>query len=119
MPKISVVIITYNEEKNIARCIQSVKDIADEIVVLDSFSKDKTKQICESLGAKFYEHTFDGHIQHIAHNLHDERRLFSHTTQSNYSVDAYTFIPKTIDDGFGTKSCCFNQCTKDTRGIRA
>jgi glycosyltransferase involved in cell wall biosynthesis len=63
MPKISVVIITYNEEKNIARCIQSVKDIADEIVVLDSFSKDKTKQICESLGAKFYEHAFDGHIQ--------------------------------------------------------
>jgi glycosyltransferase involved in cell wall biosynthesis len=63
MPKISVVIITYNEEKNIARCIQSVKDIADEIVVLDSFSKDKTRQICESLGAKFYEHAFDGHIQ--------------------------------------------------------
>ncbi len=42
MPKISVVIITFNEEKNIARCIQSVKQIADEIVVLDSFSKDKT-----------------------------------------------------------------------------
>jgi glycosyltransferase involved in cell wall biosynthesis len=63
MPKISVVIITYNEEKNIAHCIQSVKDIADEIVVLDSFSKDKTKQICESLGVKFYEHAFDGHIQ--------------------------------------------------------
>lgn len=63
MPKLSVVIITFNEEKNIARCIQSVKDIADEIIVLDSFSKDNTKSICESLGAKFYEHAFDGHIQ--------------------------------------------------------
>ena len=63
MPKLSVVIITFNEEKNIARCILSVKDIADEIVVLDSFSKDNTKKICEELGAKFYEHAFDGHIQ--------------------------------------------------------
>lgn len=63
MPQLSVVIITFNEEKNIARCLESVKDIADEIVVLDSFSKDSTKQICESYGVKFYEHTFDGHIQ--------------------------------------------------------
>ena len=63
MPKLSVVIITFNEEKNIARCIESVKEIADEIVVLDSFSKDKTKEICESHGIKFYEHAFDGHIQ--------------------------------------------------------
>lgn len=63
MPQLSVVIITFNEEKNIARCLESVKEIADEIVVLDSFSKDNTKSICESLGVKFYEHAFDGHIQ--------------------------------------------------------
>jgi glycosyltransferase involved in cell wall biosynthesis len=63
MPKLSVVIITFNEEKNIARCIQSVQQIADEIVVLDSFSKDKTKEICLSLGVNFFEHAFDGHIQ--------------------------------------------------------
>jgi glycosyltransferase involved in cell wall biosynthesis len=63
MIPISVVIITFNEEKNIARCIQSVKAIADEVVVLDSFSKDATKSICESLGVKFYEHAFDGHIE--------------------------------------------------------
>lgn len=63
MPQISVVIITYNEEKNIARCIQSVKNIADEIVVLDSYSTDSTKSICEKLGVNFYQHTFDGHIE--------------------------------------------------------
>lgn len=63
MPQISVVIITYNEEKNIGRCLDSVKDIADEIVVLDSFSQDKTREICEAKGAKFYQHAFDGHIQ--------------------------------------------------------
>lgn len=63
MPQISVVIITFNEEKNITRCLQSVKDIADEIVVLDSYSKDKTKEICLLHGVKFFEHAFDGHIQ--------------------------------------------------------
>lgn len=63
MPQLSVVIITYNEEKNIARCLNSIKDIADEIVVLDSFSKDKTKEICLAHGVKFFEHAFDGHIQ--------------------------------------------------------
>jgi glycosyltransferase involved in cell wall biosynthesis len=61
--KLSVAIITYNEEKNIARCIQSVEDIADEIVVVDSFSTDKTKEICKSKGVKFVEHAFAGHIQ--------------------------------------------------------
>lgn len=63
MPQISVVIITYNEEKNIARCLESVTSVADEIVVLDSFSKDRTREICESYGVKFFEHAFDGHIQ--------------------------------------------------------
>jgi glycosyltransferase involved in cell wall biosynthesis len=63
MVKISAVIITYNEERNIARCIHSLKGVADEIIVLDSFSKDKTEEICHSLGVKFFQHAFDGHIQ--------------------------------------------------------
>ena len=63
MTPVSVVVITFNEEKNIARCLDSVKDIADEIVIVDSFSKDRTKEICLSYGAKFIEHKFDGHIE--------------------------------------------------------
>jgi glycosyltransferase involved in cell wall biosynthesis len=63
MPQLSIVIITFNEEHNIARCINSVKEIADEIVVLDSFSTDKTVEIATALGAKVFTHTFDGHIQ--------------------------------------------------------
>lgn len=61
--KLSVVIITFNEEKNIARCLEAAKPVADEIVVVDSFSKDKTKEICLSYGVKFVEHAFEGHIQ--------------------------------------------------------
>lgn len=62
MVKISVIIITYNEEKNIRKCIDSVQPVADEIVVIDSFSKDRTKSICEERGVKFIEHPFKNHI---------------------------------------------------------
>jgi glycosyltransferase involved in cell wall biosynthesis len=60
---LSVVIITYNEERNIGRCIDSVRNIADDIVVVDSFSTDRTKEICFEKGVRFVEHSFDGHIQ--------------------------------------------------------
>lgn len=63
MIKLSVVIITFNEEKNIGRCIDSVQDIADDIVVLDSFSTDKTEEICISKDVRFIKHKFDGHIE--------------------------------------------------------
>src|ERR1019366_408968 len=63
MNKLSVVIITFNEEENIAKCIDSVKEIADEVVVVDSFSTDKTRDIAESKGARFIQHKFEGHIQ--------------------------------------------------------
>ncbi len=62
MVKISVVIITYNEEKNIARCIDSVALVADEIVVVDSFSKDGTREICSAKHVTFVEHLFRNHI---------------------------------------------------------
>jgi glycosyltransferase involved in cell wall biosynthesis len=58
-----VAIITYNEEKNIGRCISSVQSIADEILVVDSFSTDKTEAICNEFGARFIKNTFIGHIE--------------------------------------------------------
>jgi glycosyltransferase involved in cell wall biosynthesis len=60
--KISALIITYNEERNIARCIDSLKPVADEIIVIDSFSKDQTEAICISKGVKFIQHPFEGFI---------------------------------------------------------
>lgn len=63
MTQLSVVIITFNEERNIGRCLDAVKDIADDIVVLDSFSTDKTEAICKAKGARFFQHAFDGHIE--------------------------------------------------------
>ena len=63
MTNISIVIITFNEEKNIRRCLESVKEIADEIVVVDSLSADQTKSICQEFGARFIEQKFSGYIE--------------------------------------------------------
>ncbi len=61
MIPLSVVIITYNEEINIGRCIESVKEIADDIVVIDSYSTDGTESICKALGARFISHSWEGY----------------------------------------------------------
>ncbi len=63
MEKLSVTIITYNEQLNIERCIKSVLDIASEIIVLDSGSTDDTVKIAELNGAIVNFHPFDGHIE--------------------------------------------------------
>jgi len=62
MNKLSVVIITLNEGKNIARCLDSVKGLADEIIVVDSFSTDDTKSICLHYAVNFIEHPFEDYI---------------------------------------------------------
>jgi glycosyltransferase involved in cell wall biosynthesis len=63
MIKISAVVITFNEARNIGRCIESLIGVADEIVVLDSFSTDQTKEICEGFGVEFHTHAFDGYAE--------------------------------------------------------
>jgi len=63
MGEISAVIITFNEQDNIEQCLKSIIDIADEIIVLDSFSTDKTEEICKKYNVNFKQHAFDGHIQ--------------------------------------------------------
>jgi glycosyltransferase involved in cell wall biosynthesis len=69
MQPLSVVIITYNEQENIGRCIRSVKCLADEIIVLDSGSTDKTVAIARSLGAVVYHQKFKGYIEQKNHAL--------------------------------------------------
>lgn len=52
--KLSVALATHNEEENIGKCLNSVKEIADEIIMVDEYSKDKTAEIAKSLGAKVF-----------------------------------------------------------------
>lgn len=60
---LSAVIITLNEERNIGRCITSLLPVADEVVVVDSGSGDRTVEIALALGAKVLYNKFEGHIE--------------------------------------------------------
>ena len=107
MIQLSVVIITLNEEKNIARCLDSVKEIADEIVVVDSYSTDNTEVICKSYGARFIQHAFAGYIEqknyaltqtkfkHVLsldadEALSDKLKVSILQIKSNFEADGYT-----------------------------
>lgn len=57
--KLSTIIITKNEEENIKRCLESIKDISDEIIVVDSGSTDNTLKIAKKYNAKIYKRKFD------------------------------------------------------------
>ncbi len=63
MGKISVVINTLNEEKNLPRALASVKSFADEIVVVDMRSEDKTVEIAKKAGAKVYKYKRIGYVE--------------------------------------------------------
>lgn len=63
MIQLSAVVITYNEEINIERCLKSLHTVADEIVVVDSFSTDATEEICKKHNVRFIQNHFKGHIE--------------------------------------------------------
>lgn len=58
-----MVIIAFNEEDNIAACIDSVGSLADEVVVIDSFSTDTTASMAEAKGARLLRKEFKGYIE--------------------------------------------------------
>jgi glycosyltransferase involved in cell wall biosynthesis len=108
MKKISVVIISFNEERNIGRCLESVSGISDEILVLDSFSTDGTETICRKYGVRFEQHAFDGYgmqknraLQMASYEyilsldadeaLSDEARETVNMAKKEWSHDGYIF----------------------------
>ncbi len=58
---ISAIILTYNEEKNIEKCLKSIYDWVDEIFIVDSFSNDRTVEIAKKYTDKIYRHEFITH----------------------------------------------------------
>lgn len=59
---LSVCIITLNEEENLPRCLDSVADLADQVVVVDSLSTDGTRALAAARGAEVVERAFTGHV---------------------------------------------------------
>ncbi len=60
--KISGIVITYNEQENIEQCLKSLSRVAEEIIVVDSFSTDNTENICSKFeNVRFFKREFDGY----------------------------------------------------------
>ena len=59
---LSVVVITFNEEANIARCLAALAGVGQEVLVVDSFSTDRTVEICRQHGARVVQHAFAGYV---------------------------------------------------------
>lgn len=129
MIKLTVAIITYNEEKNIGRCISSVKEIADEILVVDSFSSDKTEAICKEFGVRFVQNPFKGHIEqkNYALELATHQHVLSldadealsgellreiKKVKNNFEYDGYRFKRLTNYNGHWVRYCGWYPDTK-------
>jgi glycosyltransferase involved in cell wall biosynthesis len=65
MARISTLVLTYNEEIQIERCLRSVIDLTDDIVVVDSFSTDSTVDICKRYNCRIYQNKFINHGKQI------------------------------------------------------
>ncbi len=122
MNNLSVVIITFNEEQNIGRCIDSVSEVADEVVIVDSFSTDRTIEIAKAKSARTILHKFEGHIQQknfakeqASHNwvlsldadetLSEELKHSIVEAKGNFNTDGYSMNRLNFYCGKPIKTC--------------
>jgi len=127
---ISAAIICFNEEDKIARCLDSLLEVADEVIVVDSFSTDRTKEICLTYPqVKFYENPFVGHIEQKNYafslcqndyilsldadeSLSDELKESIQAAKKNLSFIGYQFNRLTHYNGFWVRHCGWYPDTK-------
>jgi len=109
---LSAVIITYNEEANIGRCLDSLREVADEIIVMDAWSTDKTVDIAKSHGAIVKQGYFLGYIQ--------QKNSAVSFASNNYilSLDADEALDETliqsilsVKRNFNADAYSMNRCT--------
>jgi glycosyltransferase involved in cell wall biosynthesis len=122
MQQLSVVIITFNEESNIARCIDSVRKVADEVVVLDSFSTDATVAIARQKGAVVHAQAFAGYIEQKNRALQLASHSFVLSMDADEAIDErleasilqVKGMPEALDWCY-TMNRCTNYCGKFIR----
>lgn len=107
---IAAIILTKNEEKHIARCINSLKGICNEVFVIDSFSADRTCEIAEELGAKVYKNPWKNYATQFNYGV------YQCPIQSEWiwRIDADEFLEGNI--GITVKNILSN-CPTDVNGI--
>ena len=91
--KLSVYIVTLNEEKRLEKTLQAVQQVADEILIVDSGSTDKTKEIAEKYNAKFIFHKWK--------NISSQKKFAQDTCENDFvlSLDADEVLsPRLIEE---------------------
>ena len=111
MSDITAVILTFNEEKNISDCINSVKGLVKRIIVIDSFSSDKTVAIAKSLGAEVYEHEFENYSKQYIYGIN----VANITTQWIFRIDADERLSN--ESATEIAHICDNNTNTDISGI--
>ncbi|MCM1109834.1 MAG: glycosyltransferase family 2 protein [Clostridium sp.] len=102
MQKLSVTILTFNEEKRIERCLESVRDIADEIIVVDSNSTDRTVEICRRYGCRISRRLFSGYgaMRQYATSMATNSYVFSIDADEVVSPRLAESIRRLKEEGF-------------------
>ncbi|MEN3041583.1 MAG: glycosyltransferase family 2 protein [Bacteroidia bacterium] len=108
--ELSAVLITYNAERHLRACLESLQEVADEIIIVDSGSTDSTQEIAKAFSkVRWYEREFDGYgsQKNYANSLAQGRYILSVdadevlspelqqailTQKGKWSAEAYSFL---------------------------
>ncbi len=112
MNDITAIILTKNEEVNIARCINSVKSFVDRICVVDSGSTDRTIEIANELGAEIFEHI---PFEHYARQFNWALDHVDVKTKWVYRIDADEVVPPEL--GAELVKACSEHHDDDVNGL--
>ena len=107
---IAAIILTYNEEKHISRCINSLKNICEEIFVIDSFSKDRTVEIAKEAGAQVYQNPWKNYATQFNWGL----KNCPITTEWIWRIDADEFLEGNL--GPAMKKA-LAECNNEVNGV--
>lgn len=111
--KISTVVITFNEERNIERCLRSVMEVSDEIIVVDSYSTDRTIEIAEEFGARIFKREFEGHIQQKSWAISQASEKYVLSLDADEALDELLvdYIRKLKEEDTPAEGYIFNRLT--------
>ncbi len=103
---ISVVIITRNEEKNIVRCLDSLIGVADEIIIVDSYSEDNTPKICSERKVRFVQTEWLGYSEtkNYANSLAGNAYILSLDADEALSIELQAELVEIKNSGFDVEA---------------
>jgi len=96
---VTAIILTFNEDKHIERCIESASTLCQDIIVVDSFSTDSTESICKNLGVRFYQNAWVNH----AHQFNWALDNLKINTGWVIRIDADEYMEPALCDEIATK----------------